>query len=99
MLLYEPEPTTSQKSMGKLESSMEALRPSGCLRHLELCKDVAIRAGTHHFAEVDGRFGRWAFRSMGASLGSRAWRAGGSVDAWAAGLQDGPAADGRGGWR
>src|SRR5699024_5534810 len=62
MLLYEPEPTTSQKSMGKLESSMEALRPSGCLRHLELCKDVAIRAGTHHFAEVDGRFGRWALR-------------------------------------
>src|SRR5690625_6608222 len=89
MLLYEPEPTTSQKSMGKLESSMEALRPSGCLRHLELCKDVAIRAGTHHFAEVDGRFGRWAFRSMGASLGSRAWRAAGSVDDRAAVLQHG----------
>src|SRR5699024_5813147 len=26
-------------------------------RHPELCKDVAIRAGTHHFAEVDGQVG------------------------------------------
>src|SRR5699024_10793624 len=58
-------------------------------RHPELCKDVAIRAGTHHFAEVDGQVGGWAFRSMGASLGSRAWRAAGSVDDRAAVLQHG----------
>src|SRR5690625_7804263 len=80
MLLYEPEPTTSQKSMGKFESSMEALRPSGCLRHLELCKDVAIRAGTHHFAEVDGRFGRWA-RSEERRVGKE-WRVGGRAAQW-----------------